>query len=274
LVVSPASPSSPLQARRLVISPAPLAASLASPPPRRCPCRLTCVPAASQRVPTSPASPPPRMRLRRPGSSPHPRARPSSLPFELTPRARPGSSPRPRVRPWSLPPRSGLVSAIPTSRIRASMSRAVVRRSSSAPLVPRAPLLSHRPPHQCPLPTPPPPRAQPPTAPARLRPLATRQLPPLRSPHSRRRQTSPDGPAAFFQTVWTVNYATVTRTGHTGTKSAMCGFPASVNLPPKLLRGFEWSFFKAGQSKQFPLSIVFAAITEREGKVNKTSLLI
>ena len=81
----------------------------------------------------------------------------------------------------------------------------------------------------------------------------TSALPAISSPA----QTSPGGPAALFQTAWTVSY-TVTNTGHTDgheVSQVYLGFPASANSPPKVLRGFDRSFVKAGHTTTVRVSL-------------------
>jgi len=63
-------------------------------------------------------------------------------------------------------------------------------------------------------------------------------------------QTSPGGPASLFQTVWTVSYEVKNTGGVDGNEVSQVylGFPASANQPPRVLRGFDRSFIRKGQS--------------------------
>ncbi|KAF8575983.1 glycoside hydrolase family 3 protein [Ramaria rubella] len=63
-------------------------------------------------------------------------------------------------------------------------------------------------------------------------------------------QTNPGGPASLFDTAWTVSYA-VRNTGKVDgneVSQVYLGFPSSAGQPPRVLRGFDRSMVKSGQT--------------------------
>jgi beta-glucosidase len=70
-------------------------------------------------------------------------------------------------------------------------------------------------------------------------------------------QTLPGGPASLYDTVVTVSFIVRNSGGYNGAEVSQLylGFPASAGEPPKVLRGFEKTSLRKGQSKAVSVSL-------------------